>query len=65
MKTDEMVARLRGMQAQIVHGTDFFGRVANRLEALNAFCHEVATDEDDRISPGLQYKAKMVDLLNK
>ena len=63
--TVEMVIRLREMDRQIIHGTDMFRQIANRLEALNSFCYEVAEDSDDRVSPGLKNKARLIKLLDK
>lgn len=36
MNRNEMINRLRDMQSQIIHGTDFFGKVADLLEADDA-----------------------------
>jgi hypothetical protein len=32
--TNEMILELRAMQKQIIHGTDFFGKTADRIEEL-------------------------------
>jgi hypothetical protein len=44
---------------------DVFGAAADRLEALAAFCCEVADDMDDRVSPGLKKKAKLIQLIDR
>jgi hypothetical protein len=39
MTTNEMITELRLMQKQVIHGPDFFGKVADHIEELRQLLH--------------------------